>query len=880
MPGTGVSTMQTRSVFSSLRAWAGIPGVVAAVLLAGPTAFGQSTFTWDVVSGTSGPQDGAGTWNSSNTNWWNGSTNVAWTAGNIATFGAGGAPGTVTVSGSVNAGGLTFGSLASGTYTLSSGTIGLTAGGTIAMSRSTTINSTLSGSNITLLWTSGTGTVGTLGSASNSLTGTFSLRASGSTSPMTVSGIAPNRFGAATIDVGNFVTWQPNDATYSNNIVISGSGDPGAVRGAIRIGGGTNPTLTGTVTLAGNASIIGNSSAPVIFAGPFNETDGGAKNLELGNNGFTYLRGASTYTGVTAINGPVVLDNGDNRLPVSTSVSVGTQPLGGAGKLVLGGTVSGAMSQTLAGLTANSNARSVAGGASGTSTLNLAIASGTNTYIGSFGGTAANENNLALTKSGVGTLSLTGTSYTYTGDTTISSGRLALGASAAALSSSGVIRVGSVGSSDAVFDLSARSGTYTFGPNQTVAGIGTINFGSGRTVASQGIWAPGNSIGSNAVTGNLSLSGTSQFELGTPGSSQSSPGVSDFTAVSGTLTLGGSLTLLDNAGADGNGSMGAGSYRIFTYGNTVSGSFTSITNPLAANTRATLVTAGSGTAAGSGVFVNVYNLASAGVLSGTINLGTVLAGTPLSQPLSIVNTAPAGSYSEKLDAAFGTLTGGASGTGSVSLLAAGGTNASSMVVGLSSLTAGTKTGSAEVSFASNGAGTSGYGAQALSPQTVNLTATVLDPAVASFASGSTTTSLLLDFGTVQQNASVSPLGFSLFNLMQTNGFTADLALLSIDETNPSGPFSTNLSLFNTLAAGTSNAYTASFSTATTGLFQNVYTLTFKSSEGGTAYASDTPQTLTLTVQGVIGVPEPGTAITAAIGIACIGWSAWRRRRRS
>jgi hypothetical protein len=161
---------------------------------------------------------------------------------------------------------------------------------------------------------------------------------------------------------------------------------------------------------------------------------------------------------------------------------------------------------------------------------------------------------------------------------------------------------------------------------------------------------------------------------------------------------------------------------------------------------------------------------------------------------------------------------------------------------------------------------------------VNLTATVLDPALASFTSGSTaTTSLLLDFGSVNQNASVSPLGFSLFNLLQTAGYTADLALLQIDETNRGGPLSTNLSLFNTLLAGGSNAYTASFSTATLGSFSNVYTLTFKSSNAGTAYASDTPQTLTLTVQGVVIVPEPGSLALAGIGIAAAAY-AYRRRR--
>ena len=384
-----------------------------------------------------------------------------------------------------------------------------------------------------------------------------------------------------------------------------------------------------------------------------------------------------------------------------------------------------------------------------------------------------------------------------------------------------------------------------------------------------------------SFTGNVTLSGTSQFALGTPGTSTSAPGWSDYRAVPGTLTLSGALDLTNNAGANGNGSAAGGVYRLATYGNAVSGSFTSVTANPTATTRTSLGNisyGGSGTAAGQGVFVSLYNLAAANIASGTtVNFGTVLKGTSLSQALTISNTAPGGSYSENLGAAFGSSTGQAGGSGSWSLLSAGGTS-TALSATLASGSAGVASGSQTLNFTSDGAGTSGLGAVGIGSQTVNLTATVLDPALASFASGSTaTTSLLLDFGSVNQNASVSPLGFSLFNLLQTAGYTADLALLQIDETNRGGPLSTNLSLFNTLLAGGSNAYTASFSTATLGSFSNVYTLTFKSSNAGTAYASDTPQTLTLTVQGVVIVPEPGSLALAGIGIAAAAY-AYRRRR--
>ena len=81
--------------------------------------------TWD-ASGSGTPTDGAGTWNTTGFNWYNGGpTDVAWSSGGTAQFGvtAGSTASTVTVSGSPTIGGLTFQSQA---YTLSSGSLALT----------------------------------------------------------------------------------------------------------------------------------------------------------------------------------------------------------------------------------------------------------------------------------------------------------------------------------------------------------------------------------------------------------------------------------------------------------------------------------------------------------------------------------------------------------------------------------------------------------------------------------------------------------------------------------------------------------------------------------------------------------------------------------
>ena len=80
------------------------------------------------------------------------------------------------------------------------------------------------------------------------------------------------------------------------------------------------------------------------------------------------------------------------------------------------------------------------GGNAANSTLTLNIAS-SNTFAGTLGGAGTNENNLTLSKSGVGTLTLSNTANTYTGNTTISGGILAAATSTAL--GSGSVSIGS-----------------------------------------------------------------------------------------------------------------------------------------------------------------------------------------------------------------------------------------------------------------------------------------------------------------------------------------------------------------------------------------------------------------------------------------------------
>jgi hypothetical protein len=130
--------------FNSIRRSGLVRVFAAAALVIAATASAQAQLTWDAIPGIAGLQDGAGTWQTIGTNWWNGTTNVSWVDGNTAsaTFGVGsGTPGTVTVSGVRTLNRLTFNATSSGNYQLLSGTITLAGSNpTINANRTAVIN--------------------------------------------------------------------------------------------------------------------------------------------------------------------------------------------------------------------------------------------------------------------------------------------------------------------------------------------------------------------------------------------------------------------------------------------------------------------------------------------------------------------------------------------------------------------------------------------------------------------------------------------------------------------------------------------------------------------------------------------------------------------
>ena len=426
-------------------------------------------------------------------------------------------------------------------------------------------------------------------------------------------------------------------------------------------GGGTvSNTKAGAVTLS-----VGDNNQSSTFSGLIENGNGATALTKIGSGTLT-LTGNNTYTGNTTISAGV--------LSIGSDLNIGTGTLA----IAAGATLAATESFTL------NPARSILVGSSGNGTIDV-LAGKTVTYAGVIANNGASG---GFTKSGTGILILTGNS-TFTGATTVANGTLTV-----------------LGSMAGSTSLSVLTGA-------TLTGTGTTG---AMEVKSDGTLSPGNNgIGTLTVSGFLSLDGISNFELGTPGVSHASPGISDRVAVTGNVTYGGTINLINNNNVGGLGSAGAGSYQLITYTGTASGNFTGVTGlPEYHN-------AFHDVPADKALYIDLYDYAVAAITP-SVDLGRIHAGGTFGNAtLTVANTAPAGNFTESLAGNFTTTPAGFTSSGSVTGIAGGSSNNSSMVVGISDNTAGAKNGTLTLGFTSQAVAGSGLSDTARASQNVGVT---------------------------------------------------------------------------------------------------------------------------------------------------------------
>ncbi len=856
-------------------AWA--LAATAIVVLWGPSASAADRY-WD-TSDTSGLQGGSGSLNGSN---W--STNVSGTGTRVAI-------GTANdVFFQATTGSLTY----SGTFT--NGT-NLTINNWTVANRNVVTTKRGSGAGGTTFTISGTILV-TGSSAMNWELLSWSL---GGNPALTIQQSSTNTI------VGNAGA---NDKALSFGALTFGSGS-NAFRMVDSGGPAVSATFTSLSGAAGNSIFLEQPSYSLTLnntaASSFSGVISGSGSLIKQGAGSLTLGGTNTYSGATTISGGSIVLGTAHALSNNSAVTIANATL-----------TTGSFSDTVASLT------------SGTGTINMTITGGTVGGLSMAGLTLNGSNTLAITLDNptLGRYSLfnysgsrTGTFSTVSGATdwnviygSASNSTIDLQqkanqawavtpANTRALLNTNVALTGSLtntsGSGASSLTVSASSTGLL-----SISGLptGTVVGGSSTTVSAT--IAAGSTLGSrtwsivntdaNAITTSATATGTitvvadrtftsSTIAFGrflnttnplSGTSTITSLGLSATTANATLGTFGGSNGLTLALASGTNVFSGTGATQSATY--TTSGSYNGALGAIASG----LFT---GTATNEFGNTSTVNVAYTGTAvqdrtytsPATIDLGRVLNGTVLNTTAVVTST------QSFATTATGTLGGSASNFNGVSLTGSNfvfnGTNTTGTytLAGTVSSPAGSTIGGTYFLGSTNE-----FGTLTGSAATVAFTGTVIDAAVASFASGSTSTSLLLDFGSQNQFSSVSPLLFSLFNLEQTAGFTADLALYEIDYGLATSPeLTTNLTTFFDLAAGLSNPFSASLSTLTTGTFENTYTLRLKSANDGVVYAGTAPQVLTLVTKAIIVVPEPGTVVAGLLGIGLIGFYAVFFRRR-
>jgi autotransporter-associated beta strand protein len=256
----------------------------------------------------------------------------------------------------------------------------------------------------------------------------------------------------------------------------------------------------------------------------------GSLNVNHAGNGF-YKRGS----GSLALNGAAGANNKIVRIEGGKVITGIDNAIGAGAQLIMSAGTNLTMNGYNQATSSLSGSGSIVNGSATAATLSVNQVAD-KTYSGVIGGVGTNENNLALTKSGASSLTLSGAN-TYTGDTTVNEGTLTLSGSGSIASSSKVTV-----QSGATIDVSGVTGGFTLSDGQTLAGagkvLGPIQMAAGSTLA------PGNSPGTLTFDSALVMFDGSALEMELNGDDTTvGGGVNDLLTGITDLTLAGTLTV-------------------------------------------------------------------------------------------------------------------------------------------------------------------------------------------------------------------------------------------------------------------------------------------------------------------------------------------------
>jgi autotransporter-associated beta strand protein len=306
------------------------------------------------------------------------------------------------------------------------------------------------------------------------------------------------------------------------------------------IGGNSNLTFTGPVTLTGNRSLNVTNTGTTSFAGPVGQS-GGTWGLTKSGNGTLVLSGKNTFGGGLTLAGGI--------LQVTSTAALGPGTLGLKGGTFEGSgsplTVSNAVALAGSPAVAGSSSLTFTGAANLTANTSLSTnGTGTTTFasgIGQSGGT------WKLTKYGTGLLVLP-VADTFGGGLTLAAGTLAIGDPGAAGPGTLVLSGGTLQASGGPIAL---ANAVTLNGNVTLAGANNLTLSGPLTLTNNRTLTVGN-------TGTATFAGAVGQSGGTYGLTINGPGL---LVLSGSNTFGGGLTLnsgtlaVANAGAVGTGTL-------------------------------------------------------------------------------------------------------------------------------------------------------------------------------------------------------------------------------------------------------------------------------------------------------------------------------------